>query len=157
MQILDWFLALLSGVMLAGMIKINGSLAASTTPLDASFVAHAVGAAAAAVFIYINLRGRAWRKRAIVPPALGKVPYWAYLGGIPGAFAVALSAITVNSALGLSAGVALLLAGQLLFGFDADAFGVLGTPRRRLTVHDLVSAILVVGGSVTLIYAGGAQ
>ncbi|MFM2278374.1 MAG: hypothetical protein RLZZ444_605 [Pseudomonadota bacterium] len=149
----DWVLAIASGGMLAGMIKINSTLAQETTALTASWTAHAVGAAAAAVFVLAN-RSFSGSIAPSEPANAGRAPLWSYLGGVPGAFAVALSAMAVNSVLGLSTALAFLLAGQLLFGLFSDAIGLLGTPRRRLGLLDLLSVILVGLGSFILLEAG---
>ena len=69
------------------------------------------------------------------PAAAGRLPRWAYLGGLPGALTVALAAIAVNSPLALAGTLALAIAGQLLFGLLCERFGLLAT-RRALTVHD---------------------
>ncbi|MBO3761029.1 DMT family transporter [Ciceribacter sp. L1K22] len=151
---IDWLWAGLAGVLLAGMVTINSGLAAHTTPFTASWVVHGVGAVAAFVLLRVNVtlvRGRR-------PAGLSgeKPPLWSYLGGAPGAFAVALSSIAVNSELALAGGLSLLLVGQILFGLISDMGGLFGTPQRAINRYDLLAAACVIGGSALIIYSGGA-
>ncbi|WP_374420917.1 DMT family transporter [Chromobacterium sp.] len=142
---LDSPLALAAGAMLAWMIHCNSQLAAHSGPLQASWLAHGLGALTALAL---------WRAtaRSSPAPAAGRPPRWAYLGGLPGALTVALAAIAVNSPLALAGTLALAIAGQLLFGLLCERFGLLAA-RRALTVHDALAALLVLGGCAVLIFA----
>lgn len=152
---LDWIWAGLSGGLLAVMITINSGLAAHSTPFVASWVVHGVGAVAAFFLLRVNLL---LMKRPAVAAGVGasKPPLWSYFGGAPGAFAVALSSIAVNSELALAGGLSLLLVGQILFGLISDLWGLFGTPKRMLNRFDLLAALCVVGGSALIIYSGSA-
>lgn len=146
---------MLAGVLLAIMVVVNGSLAHYSTPFTASWVVHGVGAAAALVLWQANVALARSRGRGAVQPG-ERPPLWSYLGGAPGAFAVALSAIAVNSELALAGGLSLLLVGQILFGLISDAGGLFGTPKRSVNRFDILAALCVVGGSALIIYSGGA-
>ncbi len=150
-QSVDWVLAALAGVLLASMVTINGGLAAYTTPFTASWVVHGVGAVAAFLLLRVNIL-LAGGKAEI---AGGRPPWWSYLGGAPGAFAVALSSIAINSELALAGGLSLLLVGQILFGLISDRWGLFGTPMRAINRFDVLAALCVVAGSAILIYSGG--
>ena len=152
---LDWIWAGLSGGLLAVMITINSGLAAHSTPFVASWVVHGVGAVAAFFLLRVNLL---LMKRPGVAAGVGasKPPLWSYFGGAPGAFAVALSSIAVNSELALAGGLSLLLVGQILFGLISDLWGLFGTPKRMLNRFDLLAALCVVAGSALIIYSGSA-
>ena len=152
---LDWIWAGLSGGLLAVMITINSGLAAHSTPFVASWVVHGVGAVAAFFLLRVNLL---LMKRPAVGAGEGasKPPLWSYFGGAPGAFAVALSSIAVNSELALAGGLSLLLVGQILFGLISDLWGLFGTPKRMLNRFDLLAALCVVAGSALIIYSGSA-
>lgn len=151
---LDWVWAGLAGGLLAVMITINSGLAAHSTPFVASWVVHGVGAVAAFFLLRVNLL--LVSKRAGAEPGVSKPPLWSYLGGAPGAFAVALSSIAVNSELALAGGLSLLLVGQILFGLISDLWGLFGTPKRLLNRFDLLAAACVIAGSALIIYSGGA-
>lgn len=152
LKYIDWVWAILAGALLATMVTINSGLAAHTTPFTASWVVHGVGAAAAFVLLMANLA--VGRKAGRIKIA-GRTPLWSYFGGAPGAFAVALSSIAVNSELALAGGLSLLLVGQILFGLLSDQFGLFGTPQRALNRFDFVSAACVIGGSALLIFSKG--
>lgn len=149
---LDWIWAILAGALLAVMVTINSGLAALTTPFTASWVVHGIGAVAA---FFLLLANGAVARRAGRAPRPGKAPLWSYLGGAPGAFAVALSSIAVNSELALAGGLSLLLVGQILFGLVSDQFGFFGTPRRRLNRFDFLATACVIGGSALLVFSKG--
>ena len=52
-QFYPWLLALVAGCFLALMIAINGQMAAQTSPMLASWLAHGVGAAAALLLVML--------------------------------------------------------------------------------------------------------
>ena len=146
-------MALLAGALLAVMIDWNSQLASFSSPLFASWTAHGVGAAAS-LFCVLLAGGRTEAPSA-APPVERHWPVWSYLGGIPGAFTVLLAAITVNSPLGLTGTLALVLIGQMLFGVAADHFGLFRLTRRRAGARDMGALALVLGGSIALLAARG--
>ncbi|WP_461534643.1 DMT family transporter [Spongorhabdus nitratireducens] len=150
----DFMLAIAGGALLAIMISFNSQLAGFSSPMTASWVAHGIGAVTALGLIAILGTVSKHRKKPVLTTA--KAPRWAYLGGLPGAAAVAIAAITVNSPLGLSGSLALGLLGQILFSLATDKFGWFGLKKRPLTVHDFVVVGLIGAGSMLLIFAGDA-
>jgi bacterial/archaeal transporter family-2 protein len=144
---LDLLIATGTGALLTLMVLFNGALAAFTTPFFSSLAAHGSGTIAAAIALFFLGKG-------IAKPGLGRAPLWAYLGGISGAVTVMLTSITVNSVLALSGTLALGLAGQVVFGLFADRFGWLGLKRRTPTAQDLGALVLIVGGSLLIIFSG---
>ena len=151
-QFYPWLLALVAGCFLALMIAINGQVAAQTSPVVASWLAHGVGAAAALLLVMLLSR-KLSRKRPSTRTANGPAPWWSYLGGVPGAFVVVLSAIAVNSPLGLTGTLALGIVGQTFFGLMCDQFGWFGLPQRRLTMMDGVITSCFLTGGLLLILA----
>jgi len=150
---LDWVWAALAGALLATMITINSGLAVYTTPFTASWIVHGVGAVAAFVLLRANAM---LMRRRVGQEEADKPPLWSYFGGAPGAFAVALSSIAVNSELALAGALSLLLVGQILFGLLSDQFGMFGTPHRPLNRYDFLAACCVIGGCALLIFSRGA-
>ncbi|KSB91708.1 hypothetical protein AS593_06715 [Caulobacter vibrioides] len=150
-QTSETILALLAGVVLASMIALNSRLAHFSSPTFAAWAAHGIGALAALVAVLV------WRRAKIAAapaaPNGGRWPRWIYLGGVPGALTVLLAAITVNGPLGFSGTLALMLAGQMLFGVAADRFGWLGLERRAPTAAGLLGLGLVLAGSLVIIAA----
>ncbi|UBU17417.1 DMT family transporter [Nonomuraea gerenzanensis] len=147
---LDWLLAFAGGVLLTLMTQANAVLARHTDAFYASWAAHALGAVVAFLLVLTIAR----RKPPAQEPEAGGTPLWYYLGGIPGALVVVLSAIAVNSELALAGTIALMLTGQLVFGTAADHLGLLHTPRRRVTAMDLAVAGCVLAGSVLIVLGG---
>ncbi|WP_394841188.1 DMT family transporter [Pendulispora brunnea] len=145
----DWILAVAGGALLAVMIHYNSVLAKHSSPVMASWMAHGIGTLGALVLVVAG--ARIFRPKGPNPmPA--KAPGWAYLGGIPGAFTVWLAAVTVNSKLGLSGTLALMLVGQVIFGILSDRFGLFGVPKRRFVLKDLFVVLAVLSGSAILIF-----
>lgn len=139
----DILLAFASGGLLTLMILCNGTVAGVTTGHFGSLAAHATGTVAALVFLAVLPRRRG---------AGGRVPAWAYLGGLFGAMTVMMSSIAMNSALALSGTIALGLAGQTVFGLLADRFGWFGMPRRDPDLRDAGVVALILGGCLVLIF-----
>ncbi|GAA4919289.1 transporter family-2 protein [Nonomuraea thailandensis] len=148
---LDWLLAIAGGVLLTLMTLSNAVLARHTDALFASWAAHAVGAAVALLLVLaIARRG----PQPAQEHGTARTPLWYYLGGIPGALVVVLSAVAVNSELALAGTIALMLTGQVVFGTAADHLGLLHTPQRRVTGTDLAVAGCVLAGSVLIVLGG---
>lgn len=147
-------LALTGGITLASMIAINSYLATYSSPLLASWLAHGVGAVTSLILVVmVNL----WHRTKLGLPIVAGVPFWAYLGGIPGALTVILAAVTVNSPLGLSGTIALIMAGQVLFGLFSDALGWFGLPKRAIKRGDGAVLFLIALGGVLILFGGNGQ
>ncbi|MCG9755808.1 DMT family transporter [Shewanella insulae] len=149
---LNLMLGLLGGVALAVMIALNSELAKYGSPLLASWVAHGVG-----TLVALLLLGAVRLRQGCLTRCNEAAPWWAYLGGLPGAFTVVLGAMTVNSALGLSASIAFIMAGQILFGLVCDRLGLFGMARRRLSWgQGAALAVMALGALIVLLAQEGA-
>jgi transporter family-2 protein len=144
---LTW--AVTGGITLASMIAVNSKLAAYSSPLLSSWLAHGIGAVTS-FFVLLGVSAFVGEKISLFPKST--TPIWAYLGGIPGAFTVILAAITVNSPLGLSASIALIMAGQVLFGLVSDTFGLFGLRKRAMNINDVIALILMVIGCLITMF-----
>ena len=140
--------ALGSGLLLTLMVHFNGELGRHGGPLFASWTAHGTGTIAALLFLF------ALPRRATPAGTMPRAPLWAYLGGLSGAATVMLTSMAVNSTLALSGTLALGLAGQVVFGLAADRWGWLGLPARRLGSRDALSLLLILAGSIVIIFLG---
>lgn len=138
-----WLVAVLAGGLLACMTFFNGMLARYTSPLESSLAAHLIGFVTAGVLFAIP---------AGKPAKTGKTPFWTYLGGVPGAIAVVVSNVTVNSRIGLSGSLALMLLGQTVFGLTVDSFGLFEMRKRVLGVQDYLEVLMIMSGSAILIF-----
>ncbi len=144
---LHFVAAFLTGGLLSLMILFNGTLASYGSLFFASWVPHLTGTVAALVFLAVMRPKRAAAQRP---------PLWVYLGGVSGAITVMLTSATLNSALALSGTIALGLAGQMIFSLFADMRGMFGLPQRMPVSRDYLAVMLVIGGSLILIFFGGA-
>jgi len=148
-------LALFAGAILAIMIKLNSSLAGLNSPIEASWIAHGLGAVTALILLQCMA---VFRKHTTKDPIntsaiITRAPWYAYLGGLPGAFTVILAAITVNSPLGLAGTLALALLGQILFSLLVDRFALFGSIKRHIDWHDVKVLGLIIIGSLFIIFA----
>ena len=139
--------AFLTGGLLSLMVLFNGTLATYGSLFFASWVPHLTGTVAALVFLAVMRPKRA---------ASARPPLWVYLGGVSGAITVMLTSATLNSPLALSGTIALGLAGQMIFSLIADMRGMFGLPQRMPVSSDYIAVALVIGGSLILIFFGGA-
>jgi transporter family-2 protein len=151
-QSINLSLALAGGITLASMIVVNSELAAFSSPLLASWVAHGVGAVTS-FFVLLVVSALIGKKISLLPNS--GTPIWAYLGGIPGAFTVILAAITVNSPLGLSGSIVLIMAGQLLFGLVSDTFGLFGLRKRSMNINDGIALVFLITGCLIIMFGRG--
>ena len=146
-----FFLAVISGGFLASMIFFNSQLAVYYSPTESSWFAHGIGGLTALALMFIfSIKKERFAKVS------EKAPWWSYLGGLPGAFTVLLAGITVNSQLGLTGSLALGLVGQILFSFACDYFGWFGLQKRHMHLRDVISMLLICGGSMMVIFSKGA-
>lgn len=148
-QSINLSMALASGVTLASMIVVNSELATFSSPLLASWVAHGVGAVAS-LFVLLVVSALIGKKTSLMPKP--GTPIWAYLGGIPGSFTVILAAVTVNSPLGLSGSIVLIMAGQVLFGLISDTFGLFGLHKRSMKIDDGIALFLMTAGCLIIMF-----
>ncbi|MEZ4704899.1 MAG: DMT family transporter [Bdellovibrionota bacterium] len=135
----------LAGILLSAMVHINGLLAAKTNAYLSSTIVHIVGTLTCLVILLAQS----------TPPrkVLGKTsPLWAYSGGILGASVVILCNLTVNSPIGLSGTVAMMLLGQTLCSAIADHFGWMGIAKKRLSVRDGAQMALILCGCMMLLF-----
>jgi transporter family-2 protein len=67
-----------------------------------------------------------------------------------------LTSATMATSLAISGTIALGLAGQMIFSLIADKWGMMGLPQRDPTRREMVALALIMGGSVILVFFGGA-
>lgn len=148
---------LLSGLLLTAMNELNGSLAKQTTPLFSSWIAHGVGSITAIIILFILYSFKS--KQTILAQKYfltnfrqNKSFLFFSLGGFLGAFTVIFSSITINSAIGLSGTLALMLLGQVSFGLCTDRFGIFAIPKKKFHKKDLLAISAILLGSWLIIF-----
>jgi transporter family-2 protein len=137
-------LALVAGAGLPLQVGVNAAIGRHLgRPEWAAVVNFAVGLAALAT----------WTLALRLPvPALasaGRAPWWAWTGGLLGAFYVT-SAVVLAPRLGVTATLALSVAGQMAAALALDHAGALGAAVRPVTGAQVLGAALLVAGVALL-------
>ena len=132
---------ILGGVFLASQAPINAALArAMGDPVLAACISFGVGFLILAV---VSAFRGAWPTGGAVASA----PWWSWLGGLLGAFYVAIVIWGVPQ-LGVVSTVAALVFGQLAAALLLDAVGAFGLPVQAITWQRLLAAALILSGLV---------
>jgi len=137
--------ALLFGLCLPFVVRMNEALSRALGYLPGSWAVHAVGAVFGAVFL-LPFAGRAW------VAASTTAPWWSWLGGVIGCGMVLLAARGVT-ALGVASFTALTVAIQLVVSAAIDHFGWVGADLHPMSATRAVGILLLAGGA-TLVVRG---
>lgn len=137
--------ALLFGLCLPFVVRMNEALSRTLGYLPGSWAVHAVGAVFGVVFL-LPFAGRQWLGSAAT------APWWSWLGGVIGCGMVVLAARGV-SALGVASFTALTVAIQLVVSAAIDHFGWVGADLHPLSVTR-VAGIVLLGVGATLVVRG---
>lgn len=140
MKNLVYLLGIVSGFGLTLQIGMNSRLRTVLQNANqAALISFLVGTAA--------LVGLLLATRTPLPPrdTLASVPVWAWLGGLMGAFYVAISTV-VASQLGTASLLGLALLGQVTMALVADHFGWMGLPEHPITLTRLAGVALLGAG-----------
>lgn len=133
-------LAALAGVLLPFQALINARIAAQLSggPMIGVLVNFVVGTAAVSLALIVM--------RAPFPAMtqIAAAPWWAWLGGLMGAFFVLTATLTVHK-LGAAGLSAVIIAGQLISALALDHFGVLGASQ-GLTASRIAGAAFLLAG-----------
>ncbi len=79
----------------------------------------------------------------------GRIPWWAWSGGLFGALFIGLAIFLVPQ-IGAATFIALLVAGQMLASITFDHFGWLGLAQRSIDLPRLAGAALLIAGVVLI-------
>jgi transporter family-2 protein len=138
--------AFVAGVFLPLQVGANAELSRWVgSPVRASLVSFAVGTLVLGLVTAAAFRG--W-------PSTGKladIPWWAWAGGLLGAFYV-LGSIVTGPRLGAVAFVAIVVAGQSVASLLLDHFGWVGFEQHRVSPGRIAGVILL-GAGVALVRA----
>ena len=138
MAIAGYFvLAFLAGAVLPLQVGLNGELARWVgSPVRASLISVAVSTLVLGLLTVVAFRG--W-------PSLGKlsgVPWWAWLGGLLGAFYL-IGSIVTGPRIGAVAFVAAVVAGQAVASVVLDNYGWVGFAEKAITPGRMLGLLLV--------------
>ena len=131
----------LGGVFLSAQAPINAALAKSLgDPVLAACISFGIGFLVLAV---VSAFRGGWPSGSAVAAA----PWWSWLGGLLGAFYVAIVIWGVPQ-LGVVSTVAALIFGQVAAALILDAIGAFGLPVQAITWQRLLAAGMILGGLV---------
>lgn len=134
-------LVVCGGAMLALQAPTNALLArAGGSPVLAALISFAVGTIG--LFIVWLLSGNRPNSAQF-----GALPWYAWLGGIYGAFFVAIAAYGAPR-IGVAQLITISIAGQIAMALWLDHIGALGLPREPINFGRFLGALLVVGGVI---------
>ncbi|MFD1612930.1 DMT family transporter [Sphingomonas tabacisoli] len=134
-------LALIGGVAMAVQAPTNAMLArASGSPVLAALISFAVGTVALIVLLMVTGAPRGLS-------ATRGLPWYAWAGGLYGAFFVAVAAFAAPR-IGVGALLTAAVAGQLAAALILDHFGLLGIEPRPATVTRMLGLLLVFAGAL---------
>jgi bacterial/archaeal transporter family-2 protein len=142
---MTWFLlpvALAAGIILPVQFGINSQLrnfvGGPVAAAAISFVVGTVALAVAALVVQSSLPE---------PGSAASAPWWAWTGGLLGAFFV-LASIILTPRLGAATTIGLILTGQVLASVVIDHFGLIRVPVHEASFPRIVGALLIVTGVV---------
>jgi transporter family-2 protein len=134
--------ALAAGIILPVQFGINSQLmnfvGGPVAAAAISFVVGTVALAVAALVVQSSLPE---------PGSAASAPWWAWTGGLLGAFFV-LASIILTPRLGAATTIGLILTGQVLASVVIDHFGLIRVPVHEASFPRIVGALLIVTGVV---------
>ena len=137
-------LAVAAGVSIVIQQALNANLrAALNSSAWSGFVSYFVG------LICVALLAIALRDPLPSAGLAGRIPWWAWSGGLFGALFIGLAIFLVPQ-LGAATFIALLVAGQMLASITFDHFGWFGLAQRPIDVPRLAGAALLIAGVVLI-------
>ena len=146
MRILFILLLVLGGIGLTLQQAVNSRLRMAVgSPVLGALVSFLVGAAALSLLAAIGAFGRGRLTD------LGPLPWWAWIGGLFGAFYVTLAIVGVPK-VGAAVVVACAVFGQLTAALAMDSFGWLDVPKVPVTPWRIVGALLLFTGVLLMQY-----
>ena len=141
LALLTILLAVVAGALMAVQAPTNALLARPVdSPVTAAFLSFLVGTVALGLLAWL-LPSR--------PDAAGvrALPWYAWLGGLYGAFFVAVAAFGAPR-VGVAVLLTAVVAGQMAMAVILDHYGLLGLPTREFGLQRLAGLLLVVAGVV---------
>lgn len=140
-MLLPVLLVLFGGAMIAIQAPTNAMLAkAGGSPVLAALISFGVGTAALLI---------TWLASGSRPgsSAFAGLPWYAWIGGLYGAFFVAIAAYAAPR-IGLASLITIGIAGQIAAALWLDHIGALGLPREPINLGRVAGALLVIAGVV---------
>lgn len=137
-------LAIAAGCFVGLQAPVNARLGKQVGSLQAATVSFTVGTLALILVASLSSGGLS------SIGSVGRVPWWALIGGVLGAFYVTVALVTVRT-LGLSSLTAIVVTGQLAIAVVVDRFGLLGIAKQQIGATRIVGLVLLVVGVVLVV------
>ena len=137
-------LAAVAGGLVGMQAPVNARLGKEVGSLQAAAFSFLVGTAALLVVVTFAHGGFGTLGR------VGRVPWWAVIGGLLGAVFVTVALLTVRT-LGVSGLTAVVIAGQLGMAVVIDRFGLFDVARQHIGVQRIVGLLLLAVGVVLVL------
>jgi transporter family-2 protein len=139
---LPFVVVFVAGGLVATQAGVNAQLARSLgSPVLAATVSFVVGTLALGVWALGMYRQ--WPDRATV----GGVPWWAWTGGLLGAFFVVVTAALAKR-LGAATLISTAIAGQMVFALALDHYGLVGFTQRPAGFWRFFGGALLIAGTI---------
>jgi len=138
-------LCLLSGVLLAFVIVLNGSLTGFYGAYIATVIVHIVGTSVA--YLAMKAAKQPWRPGS-------KLPLWMYSGGLIGILTTIFQSLAFGQ-LGVTTVMALCLFGQTATALVVDGFGLLGMEKQAVNRGMLMGVAVSMCGVVYMLAGSG--
>jgi len=140
-----YFLSLLTGIIIAVMIAVNGGLTGQYGIYTATVIIHLAGLPPTIALLLI--------KRDKVFSALfsnARIPWFFYLGGAVGLTTTVFNNLSFGR-ISVSALLALGLLGQAVTGLVVDQYGLLGMKKHPFSARKIIGLVLIIVGIVYMI------
>lgn len=133
-------MVLAGGLGLAVQAAVNSRLREGLqNPVLSALVSFLIGAAALVIVYLTGVLGR------VRLEGMSSVPWWAWIGGLFGAFYVTISVVALPR-IGAALVIACAVMGQLVAALALDSFGWLGVPKVPFSAWRALGAILLCVG-----------
>lgn len=133
-------LSIAIGFSLASQAGVNAQLRlALSSPTQAAFISFLIGTVILGAILIIQ--GEIWFK----PASLAGVPWWAWLGGVFGAFNITVAVYLVPK-LGAVVLTLSVVCGQIIASLILDQNGWLGYPKIDITFNRIIGVVLIIFG-----------
>ncbi len=140
-------LAATAGAMVAVQAGVNAQLSHWVgSPIRAAFVSFLIGTTALLLLAVVAVR-----KSFPSASRLGDAPWWIWIGGLLGAFYVAVAIVSAPK-LGAATLIAAVVAGQTVASVVVDQYGWVGFKEQHLTPGRILGMVLVVSGVALVRY-----
>lgn len=133
-------LSLLTGVIIAIMVAINGQLSAEHGVFTSTVIIHIVGTIFAVLVILILRKKFTFKSNC---------PAWAYLGGAIGVFTTVFNNFSFGK-ISVTSIVALGLLGQTITALLFDYFGILGSKKQTFKKSSLFGLVFAIAGIIMM-------